>query len=64
MSRREQERKGDDREEAFTDERGVTLTRTGVDQAGRRLAESRATHTPEYFAVLRDRLGIPPHTVG
>lgn len=48
------------REETFTDERGVTLTRAGVDRAGRRLAELRGRHTPEYFAELRDRLGIPP----
>jgi hypothetical protein len=58
MSRREQERAEEARPETFTDERGVTLTRTGVDQAGRRLAESRARHTPEYYADLRARLGM------
>jgi hypothetical protein len=38
----------------------VTLTRAGVAEAGRRIAESRARHDEEYFAALRDRLGIPP----
>jgi hypothetical protein len=46
--------------ETFTDERGVTLTKDGVARAGRRLAETRSRHTPEYFAALRDRLGIAP----
>jgi hypothetical protein len=60
MSPREHEQASDAREETFTDERGVKLTRAGVDRAGRRLADSQVRHTPEYFAALRDRLGIPP----
>lgn len=60
MSRREHEQASDARPETFTDERGVTLTRAGVDRAGRRLAESRTRHASEYFSALRDRLGIPP----
>jgi hypothetical protein len=62
MGRREREQTSDASKDAFTDERGVTLTRAGVDRAGERLAESRARHTPEYFAALRERLGIPPRT--
>ncbi len=46
----------------FVDERGVTLTRAGVEAAGRRIAESRDRHDEAYFAALRDRLGIPPPT--
>lgn len=60
MSRREPEKTSEGHDETFTDERGVTLSRTGVDRAGERLAESRSRHTPDYFAELRDRLGIPP----
>jgi hypothetical protein len=60
MTRRDREYTSDARDETFADERGVTLTRAGVDQAGRRLAESRSRHTAEYFAALRDRLGISP----
>jgi hypothetical protein len=52
----------DAREETFVDERGVTLSRAGVERAGERLAESRRRHTAEYFAALRERLGIPPRT--
>jgi hypothetical protein len=48
--------------ETFVDERGVTLTRSGVARAGERLAEARSRHTPEYFAALRARLGISPVT--
>jgi len=44
----------------FVDERGVTLTRAGVAAAGRRIAAARARHDADYFAALRDRLGIPP----
>jgi hypothetical protein len=62
MSRREHEPTSDARDETLVDERGVTLTRAGVDRAGRRLAEARSRHTAEYFAALRDRLGIPPRT--
>jgi hypothetical protein len=58
--RHEHENISDAPHESFLDERGVTLTRAGVDRAGQRLADSRARHTPEYFAELRDRLGIPP----
>lgn len=60
MNRREPEQASDARDETFTDERGVTLSRRGVKRAGERLAESRSRHTPEYFAALRDRLGVPP----
>jgi hypothetical protein len=60
MSGRRQERAPDPRDESFVDERGVTLTRAGVAEAGRRIAESRARHDEDYFAALRDRLGIPP----
>jgi hypothetical protein len=59
MSGRRQERAPDPRDESFVDERGVTLTRAGVAEAGR-IAESRARHDEDYFAALRDRLGIPP----
>lgn len=62
MSRREPEQTNEACQETFIDERGVTLSRAGIDRAGKRLAESRARHTPEYFAALRDRLGIPPRT--
>ena len=50
----------DGADETFTDERGVTLSRDGVDRAGQRLSESRSRHTLDYFAALRERLGIPP----
>jgi hypothetical protein len=46
--------------DTFVDERGVVLTRAGMVRAGERLAESRSRHTSEYFAALRDRLGIAP----
>jgi hypothetical protein len=62
MSRHEPEQVSDARPETFTDERGVTLSRVRVERAGERLAESRRRHTAEYFAALRDRLGIPPRT--
>jgi hypothetical protein len=60
MSRAGREQTNDD--DTFVDERGITLRRPAVDRAGARLAESRARHTPEYFAALRDRLGIPPRS--
>jgi hypothetical protein len=63
MSRRQNDQASEARDETFTDERGVTLRRSGVDRAGERLAKSRSRHTPEYFAALRARLGIPPRTV-
>lgn len=44
----------------FVDERGVTLTRAGVEAAGRRIAAARVRHDAGYFAALRERLGIPP----
>ena len=59
VGRRESGQASDADQEAFVDERGVTLSRTGVDRAGERLAESQARHTPEYFAALRERLGVP-----
>jgi hypothetical protein len=62
VSRQEPEQVSDAHVESFIDERGVTLTRSGVERAGERLAESRSRHTAEYFAALRDRLGIPPRT--
>ena len=62
MGRQEPEQVGDSLAETFTDERGVTLSRAGVERAGERLADSRRRHTAEYFAALRDRLGIPPRT--
>lgn len=62
MSRREREQPGEVSAETFTDERGVVLTRSGVEHAGRRLAESRTRHTPEYFAALRERLGVTPRS--
>lgn len=46
----------------FVDERGVTLTRAGVEAAGRRIAAARRRHDADYFAALRERLGIPPPT--
>jgi hypothetical protein len=62
VSRHEPEQVSDAHVESFIDERGVTLTRSGVERAGERLAESRGRHTAEYFAALRDRLGVPPCT--
>ncbi|MEJ3741849.1 hypothetical protein WEI85_00910 [Actinomycetes bacterium KLBMP 9797] len=62
MSGHEKKRASEAPDETFTDERGVTLSRSGVDRAGERLAESRSRHTSQYFAALRDRLGIPPRT--
>ena len=62
MARQEQGQTSDASQGAFTDERGVILTRAGVDRARERIAESRARHTPEYFAALRDRIGIPPRS--
>lgn len=62
MSRREPEQTADAPRETFTDERGVELTRVGVERAGEQLAESRARHTSDYFAKLRDRLGIVPRS--
>jgi hypothetical protein len=62
MSRREPEQASDARQETFIDERGVALTRAGVDRAGERLAESQARHDADYFAALRDRLGIVPRS--
>jgi hypothetical protein len=62
MGCQEPEQVGDARTETFVDERGVMLTRAGVERAGERLAESRGRHTAEYFASLRDRLGVPPRT--
>ena len=60
MSRREPEQTSDARPETFIDERGVTLTRAGVNEARERLAQSQTRHDAEYFAALRDRLGIVP----
>ena len=60
MNGRRKERTPDPRDETFVDERGVTLSRAGVAEAGRRIAESRARHDERYFAALRARLGIPP----
>ena len=62
MSRREPEQTSDARPETFIDERDVTLTRAGVDQAGMRLAESQARHDADYFSALRDRLGVAPRS--
>jgi hypothetical protein len=62
MSRREPEQTSNRRDETFTDERGVELTRAGVERAGERIAESQARHDRDYFASLRDRLGIVPRS--
>lgn len=47
---------------AFIDERGVAITRSGLDRAHRRLAEAEARRNPEYWAQLRARLGLPART--
>jgi hypothetical protein len=60
VSDRRTEQSSEANEESFVDERGVTLSRAGVDGAGRRLAEMRSRHTPDYFAEMRERLGISP----
>ena len=62
MSHGERDRSIESQDATFVDERGVILSRSGMARAGERLAEARARHTPEYFAVLRDHLGIPPRT--
>jgi hypothetical protein len=62
MNRGERDRPTESQDETFVDERGVVLSRSGMARAGERLAEARTRHTPEYFATLRDRLGIPSRT--
>jgi len=62
MSRRDPERASEARDETFIDERGVMLSRAGVERAGERLADSQARHTPSYFAALRERLGVVPRS--
>jgi hypothetical protein len=58
MSPQDRDQAGEVPDETLVDERGVRLSRAAVDHAGSRLAEVRARHTREYFAALRDRLGI------